>query len=425
MLETIFNNLFLIILIILSIIYASWLFLLFWPRRQRIKTNFFPPISIIIPAHNEEENIKDALESLVDSDYVDKEIIVVDDGSTDRTYEKVKIFSKKYPVKLIKGKHEGKARAINLAMKAAKNDYLVIVDADTTVKRDTLKNLLQPFQEDSVAAVASNTRINLTRNIITWFQSLEYSISTAWNYICNKIGGLSVMSPVCAFRKDVIKEIGGFRGDTAAEDYDICMIIKKAGYKIKMAPAAVAYNKAPQTLSGWFKQRMRWEIGTSQVIKKHSDMVFNRKHIGIGFYSTPTKIYWYIHSFIYLPLVSYQIFYGYFKYFFFKGIYFSFDVVRYFFYWFTVFGMADYTYKLMIGIYPLDIIAALIIFVFISVTSFIFYSLIRFSDRITIYHLIAFIFFFPYTLILILLRIFSIFYRIKSPKKYVKWEKEK
>jgi cellulose synthase/poly-beta-1,6-N-acetylglucosamine synthase-like glycosyltransferase len=398
---------------------------LFWPRRQRIKTNFFPPISIIIPAHNEEENIKDALESLVDSDYVDKEIIVVDDGSTDRTYEKVKIFSKKYPVKLIKGKHEGKARAINLAMKAAKNDYLVIVDADTTVKRDTLKNLLQPFQEDSVAAVASNTRINLTRNIITWFQSLEYSISTAWNYICNKIGGLSVMSPVCAFRKDVIKEIGGFRGDTAAEDYDICMIIKKAGYKIKMAPAAVAYNKAPQTLSGWFKQRMRWEIGTSQVIKKHSDMVFNRKHIGIGFYSTPTKIYWYIHSFIYLPLVSYQIFYGYFKYFFFKGIYFSFDVVRYFFYWFTVFGMADYTYKLMIGIYPLDIIAALIIFVFISVTSFIFYSLIRFSDRITIYHLIAFIFFFPYTLILILLRIFSIFYRIKSPKKYVKWEKEK
>jgi cellulose synthase/poly-beta-1,6-N-acetylglucosamine synthase-like glycosyltransferase len=301
----------------------------------------------------------------------------------------------------------------------------VIVDADTTVNRDTLKNLLQPFQEDSVAAVASNTRINLTRNIITWFQSLEYSISTAWNYVCNKIGGLSVMSPVCAFRKDVIKEIGGFRGDTAAEDYDICMIIKKAGYKIKMAPSAVAYNKAPQTLSGWFKQRMRWEIGTSQVIKKHFDMVFNRKHIGIGFYSTPTKIYWYIHSFIYLPLVSYQIFYGYFKYFFFKGIYFSFDVVRYFFYWFTVFGMADYTYKLMIGIYPLDIIAALIIFVFISVTSFIFYSLIRFSDRITIYHLIAFIFFFPYTLILILLRIFSIFYRMKSSKKYVKWEKEK
>jgi len=419
------NNLFLIILIILSIIYASWLFLLFWPKRQKIKNDFFPPISIIIPAHNEEENIKDALESLVASDYDNKEIIVVDDGSTDRTYDIVKKFSKKYPVKLIKGKHEGKARAINLAMKKAKNDYLVIVDADTTVNRDTLKNLVQPFQEDKVAAVASNTRINLTKNIITWFQSLEYSISTAWNYICNKVGGLSVMSPVCAFRKDVIKEIGGFRGDTAAEDYDICMIIEKAGYKIKMASSAVAYNKAPQTLSGWFKQRMRWEIGTSQVIKKHSDIVFNRKHLGIGFYSTPTKIYWYIHSFIYLPLVSYQIFYGYFKYFFSKGIYFSFDVIRYFFYWFTVFGMADYTYRLIIGTYPLDIIAALIIFVFISVTSFIFYSLIRFSDRITIYHLIAFIFFFPYTLILILLRIFSIFYRMKSSKKYVKWEKEK
>jgi len=424
MLEIIINNLFLTIMIILSIIYASWIFLLLWPRRKETKTNFYPPISIIIPAHNEEANIIDVLKSLVASDYDKKEIIVVDDGSTDKTYDIVKEFSKKYPVKLIKGKHQGKAKAVNLAVKTAKNGYLVIVDADTTVDKDTLKNLIQPFQEDKIAAVASNTRINLTRNIITWFQSLEYSISTAWNYICSNIGGLSVMSPVCAFRKDVIKEIGGFRGDTAAEDYDICMIIKKAGYKIRMAPSAIAYNKAPQTLSGWFKQRMRWEIGTFQVIKKHFDMVFNRKHLGIGFYSTPTKIYWYIHSFIYLPVVSYQIFYGYFKYFFFKGIYFSFDVVRYFFYWFTVFGMADYTYKLMTGVYPLDIISGLIIFVFISVTSFIFYSLIKFSDRVTVYHLIAFIFFFPYTLILILLRIFTLFYKMKSSKKYVKWEKE-
>jgi len=425
MLEIIINNLFLIILVILSIIYASWLFLLFWPKKQEMKTNFHPPISIIIPAHNEEENIKDVLESLVASDYEKKEIIVVDDGSTDRTYDIVKKFSKKHHVKLLKGKHQGKARAVNLAMKRAKNDYLVVVDADTTVNKDTLENLLQPFQEKKVAAVASNTRINLTRNIITWFQSLEYSISTAWNYICSGIGGLSVMSPVCAFRKDVIEGVGGFRGDTAAEDYDICMIIKKAGYRIKMASSAIAYNKAPQTLSGWVKQRMRWEIGTFQVIKKHFDMVFNRKHKGIGFYSTPTKIYWYIHSFVYLPVVSYQIFYGYFKYFFFKGIYFSFEVVKYFFYWFTVFGMADYTYNLITGVYPFDIISALIMFVFISVTSFIFYSLIKFSDRITLYHLIAFVFFFPYTLILILLRIFTLFYKMKSSKKYVKWEKEK
>jgi cellulose synthase/poly-beta-1,6-N-acetylglucosamine synthase-like glycosyltransferase len=425
MLETIINNLFLVILVILSIIYASWILLLFWPKKQQIKANFFPPISVIIPAHNEEENIKDVLESLIVSDYDKKEIIVVDDGSIDKTYDIVKNFSKKYPVKLLKGKHQGKAKAVNLAMKAAKNDYLVIVDADTTVNKDTLKNLLQPFQEDKVAAVASNTRINLTKNVITWFQSLEYSISTTWNYICNEIGGLSVMSPVCAFRKDVIEEIGGFRGDTAAEDYDICMIIKKAGYKIKMAPLAIAYNKAPQTISGWVKQRMRWEVGTFQVIKKHFDMVFNRKHLGIGFYSTPTKIYWFIHSFVYLPVVSYQIFYGYFKYFFSKGIYLSFDVIKYFFYWFTVFGMADYTYNLIIGVYSLDIISILIIFIFVSVTSFIFYSLIKFSDKITIYHLIAFIFFFPYTLILILLRIFTLFYKTRSSKKYVKWEKEK
>lgn len=425
MLEIIINNLFLVILIILSIIYASWLFLLFWPKKQQIKTKFYPPISIIIPAHNEEKNIQEVLESLIASDYDKKEIIVVDDGSTDNTYGIVKKFSNKHPIKLIKGKHQGKARAVNLAIKSAKNDYLVIVDADTTVKKDTLKNLVQPFQEDKVAAVASNTRISLTKNIITWFQSLEYSISTAWNYICNNIGGLSVMSPVCAFRKDVIEEIGGFRGDTAAEDYDICMVIKKAGYKIKMASSAVAYNKAPQTLSGWVKQRMRWEIGTFQVIKKHFDMVFNRKHLGIGFYSTPTKIYWYIHSFIYLPVVSYQIFYGYFKYFFFKQIYFSFEVVKYFFYWFTVFGMADYTYKLIIGVYPLDIISALTIFVFVSVTSFIFYSLIKFSDKITIYHLIAFIFFFPYTLVLISIRVFTLFYKMKNQSKYVKWEKEK
>lgn len=425
MLEAIINNLFLTILIILSIIYASWIFLVFLPKRKETKTKFKPPISIIIPAHNEEDNIEDVLESLVASDYDKKEIIVVDDGSTDRTYDIVKKFSKKYSVKLIKGKHQGKAKAVNLAIKKAKNDYLVIVDADTTVNKDTLKNLVQPFQEDKVAAIASNTRINLTRNIITWFQSLEYSMSTAWNYICSNIGGLSVMSPVCAFRKDVIEEIGGFRGDTAAEDYDICMIIKKAGYKIRMASSAIAYNKAPQTLSGWLKQRMRWEIGTYQVIKKHFDMTFNTKHKGIGFYSTPTKIYWYIHSFIYLPIVSYQIFYGYFQYFFFKGIYFSLDVVKYFFYWFTVFGMADYTYNLIIGNYPLDIISALIMFVFVSVTSFILYSLVKFSDRITIHHIIAFIFFFPYTLILILVRIFTLFYKIKSSKKYVKWEKEK
>ncbi|MFH7882243.1 MAG: glycosyltransferase [Candidatus Aenigmatarchaeota archaeon] len=410
------------ITIILIIIYSSWIALLLIPKKK-IKGKFFSPISIIIPAYNEEENIASTLESVLNAKYPNKrEIIVVDDGSKDRTAEIVRKFAKKNKnIKLIKGRHQGKAKAVNLALKYSKFGVIVVLDADTKIEKDALIKIVQPLKDEKIGGVASVLRVQRSKNFLSWLQSFDYAVVSGWKKVCEKVNGLCILPGFCAFRKSAIKKIGGFKGDTPVEDFDISFYLRNAGFEIRMADA-VAYTKVPQTLRGFIRQRIRWIRGTLQVVKKHNKLLFSKKYIGVSFFSVPTQLYWYFHSFLYLPLTLYQIVNGYLIYFVAYGNFFSFEVVKYFLNWFTIFGMLELIYKTFIGIYVLTPFLLLTIVVFSLSIIFNLYSLFKFSER-SIYNIIAFVLFCPYVLIVLSTYWIGNLFEIYERRNFSKWEK--
>lgn len=405
----------------LVLLYMTWFVILFFPAGKHRK-DFYPDISVIIPAYNEEENIQETIESVVSAGYPKKfEILVVDDGSTDSTSRIVKNMMKKHRnIKILKGDHKGKAMAINLAMKTAKGEIIVILDADTLIEKNALGRLVRPFSDEKVAAVAAVLRVRNSLKPITWFQHLDYALSTSWRHVVNKINGLCIVPGFCAFRKSSLKKIGGFRGDTAVEDYDICLHLRKSGYKIGMSSSAIAYTRVPETLSGLVRQRMRWNRGTIQTMKKHSDMFM--KNDSVGLYTMPTQLYWFVHAVIYLPVVIYQMMSIYFQYFVSYGNAFSLAAVEYFAKWFTLFGTLDFIAKVSSGIYPASDVNLLAIAAFALGNIFLAYSIIKFSG-FNFRSLIALVFFFPYCLLMLTVYIFSLANEFFSKDRGEKWEK--
>ena len=411
------------IMVILTALYLSWFTFAIFTRKNG-NTKISPSVSLIIPAYNEGPNIAKTLQSVLATKYSGKkEIIAINDGSTDDTERIIKMFAKKYKeVRLMKTNHIGKAKAINAAIKKSRNEIFVILDADTEIEKDAVEKIVQPFSNKNVAAVASTLRVKMSNNILTWFQQFEYAISTGWRYVVDNARGSCIVPGFCAFRKSTLKKVGGLKGDTAVEDYDICMYLKKAGYEIRMIPEAIAYTKTPDTISGWVNQRVRWIRGTLQVIRKHNDVLFNRKYAGVGLYSIPTQMYWFFHALIYLPIVFYQIFGGYWQWFASQGNYISAEVAGYFIKWFTTYGMIEFMYNIGISAYPLTTLNALTIVVFFLSFGFGIYSILKFAKP-SLHTIFGLLFFFPYTIIVLSVYLIATVYQIFERDRGESWEK--
>jgi len=265
-------------------------------------------------------------------------------------------------------KHSGKANAINFGLKKAKYDIIVTLDADSELKEDALLQIVKPFSDENIVAVSGIVRAKDSKNPLVWFQDFEYILSSGWRFICNKIDGTYIFPGFAAFRKDALEKIGGFSQDTFSEDFDIGLRLKKEGYKLAMSKAVI-YTRVPETFKGFVRQRVRWGRGTIQVMKKHYGIILNKKYGSVGLYGIPTQLYWYLHGFIYIPILFYQVFSGYFKSFLAYGDYLSFGVVKYFFGWFSAYGMIEYTYKNFLGIYKANL------FFYILLTMFTLYIL--------------------------------------------------
>ena len=218
----------------LTFLYASWILIYFLPKRKQKKTKYFPKLSIILPAHNEEDVIEETIKSIVHANYPnEKEIILVNDGSTDDTKKIVKKITKEFSqVRLFNLKHQGKAASLNFGAKNAKFNILVLLDADSILGKNSLKELVQPLSNEKVAAVSGVIRAKSSKNPLTWFQDFEYSMTSGWRYICNKINSVSVIPGFMAIKKEALEKVNGFSKDTLTEDFDIALNLKKAGYKI-------------------------------------------------------------------------------------------------------------------------------------------------------------------------------------------------
>ncbi|MEO6327300.1 MAG: glycosyltransferase [Ginsengibacter sp.] len=258
-----------------------------YPVYAKIK---WPLISVIIPAYNEEMNSVRTIASILNQDYSNLEIIFVDDGSKDNTFEKVRSAFKDFPiVKIFTKPNGGKASALNYGIQNAQSEIVVCIDADTQLKPDALSHLIKKFDSDQVAAVAGNVKVGNEVNMITRWQSIEYITSQNFDRRAFDLLNCITVVPgaIGAFKKEAIKNAGGFTTDTLAEDCDLTMRLLRGGYIIRNCTNAIAYTEAPETVKQFMNQRFRWSFGVMQCFWKHRDTVFNPKYKNFGMVAMP------------------------------------------------------------------------------------------------------------------------------------------
>jgi cellulose synthase/poly-beta-1,6-N-acetylglucosamine synthase-like glycosyltransferase len=412
-----------LIFLSLSLLYASWILIYLIPS-DKANNDYSPDMSIILPAHNEEGVIENTIKSIFNAEYLSKkEVIVVNDGSTDKTGKIVKGLTKKYPqLKLFNVKHQGKAASLNFGMSKAKYNTLVLLDADSYLEKDTLKELVKPLSDKNIAAVSGVIRARITKNPLTWYQDFEYMMTSGWRYACHKINSVSVLPGFMAIKKKTLKKIGGFSTDTLTEDFDVALNLRKADFDIVMSTKAVIKTTVPDSLSKLFSQRFRWGRGTLQVVKKHSNMLFSKRFGLLGSYTFPTHIFWYIFSLSYIPSVIYWMFREYYIYFFSQNNIISLSSLEYFFKWFTAYGMFDLIYQTYTGMYEFNLV------LLFTITSFILTNIYTFLVFLKVTkpdwrHLFVFFFLFPYNVLIIFVQSLSWIYEFINKTSSSKWEK--
>ncbi|NRA66468.1 MAG: glycosyltransferase family 2 protein [Pseudobacteriovorax sp.] len=284
------------------------------------------PISVLVPAFNEEKVVVEAIKSILKSGNSETEVIVINDGSTDNTIEVLKnsfelvpahhlprdilssspvkqvLLSKTYPNlkvidKLLSGK--GKADALNTGIGYARNELVCVVDADSMLEADSLKRLSQPFKANpETVAVGGAVRCGNSRkkilpfrgfNPLIWAQDIEYArifymdrvvlSSFNLNYIISGAFGM--------FRRTALLAVGGYRSNLA-EDMDLTLRLHRyfreanVPYSISHAPKATCWTEVPFNLEIFKKQRSRWHAGFVQGVLGHLDIVGHKKFGGFG-----------------------------------------------------------------------------------------------------------------------------------------------
>lgn len=266
-----------------------------------------PPVSIIVPAYNEEVTAIKTIQSLLQTDYPAIEIIFVDDGSKDKTYELVSKAYGNHPlVQVLTKPNGGKASALNYGIERSKNDFVVCIDADTQLKSDAIYHLMTFFTDEEIGAVAGTVKVGNENNIITLWQSIEYITSQNMDRRAfDLVNSITVVpGAIGAFRKSAIFKAGGFTYDTLAEDCDLTMRILKAGYIIRNSDDAIAYTEAPETVNGLLKQRFRWSFGVMQSFWKNRDTLFNKKYKYFGMLGMPNILVFQIILPLFSPLAD-------------------------------------------------------------------------------------------------------------------------
>jgi len=280
-------------------------------RERRIlgpSAPYAPAVSAVVAAYNEERGIAQTLGALLASRYPGElEVIVMDDGSSDRTVEVVAAVAASDPrVRLLRQVNTGKPRALQAALRAARHGFIVMLDADTQFGPDTVAELVRPLQDPDVGAVSGHIEVANASGLLGRFQALEYI--SGFNLDRRAYDALDALIVVpgaaSAYRAEAITAAGGIQSDTLAEDTDLTLALHRAGYRIRHTPLARAYTEAPATLAGLLRQRKRWAFGTMQCLWKHKTLTLDPAHRWLGMFAIPNVWLFQIGLVALVPLVD-------------------------------------------------------------------------------------------------------------------------
>jgi len=248
---------------------------------------FNPRVAVLIPAFNEETVIVRTIRSVLNSDYKNLHVIVIDDGSTDRTVE---VASGAYKAEIASGlvqvltkPNGGKAAALNFSLERFHEEIYVGIDADTVIAPDAISKLIPHFEDLTIGAVAGNAKVGNRVNLWTRWQALEYITSQNFERRALDLFNVVTVVPgaIGAWRTAPVKAAGGYPINTVAEDADLTMNLLEQKFKVVYEDRALAFTEAPIDAQGLMRQRFRWSFGTLQAVWKHRAAFVRNKAMGL------------------------------------------------------------------------------------------------------------------------------------------------
>src|SRR3989338_5463415 len=296
------QNIILYVLVFLSV-YAQVFFLVTFlenrkkiiTRNGKIKLSNYPSVTIAVPCWNEENTVEATVNSLLNLNYPkDKiKIILIDDGSTDNTWDIIKKFIHYPNIKVFHKENGGKYTALNLALEQTETDFFGALDADSIADPESLVRIMSYFQADeSIMAVAPSIVAVNPKNLVQRAQKAEYyMVSVFVKKMLGFLGAIHVTpGPLSIFRKKVFDDLGPYRHAHNTEDMEIAFRMQKNHYRIEQCNDAYVYTNAPNTIKKLYKQRLRWIYGFINNVIDYRKIIFSKKYGNFAFFTIPASI---------------------------------------------------------------------------------------------------------------------------------------
>lgn len=261
---------------------------------QTISLNHFPSIAIVVPCWNEGTTVHGTIESLLALDYPkDKlQVIAVDDGSTDTTWQEILKYKDHPQVQILQKENGGKHTAVNYGIDHTSTDFVSCLDADSFVAPDALKRIMYMFQtQPDCMAVAPSIIIFKPKTFIQKVQKVEYNMGIYVKKMLAYLGAIHVTpGPFSVFRREVFDKLGGFRMAHNTEDMEIAYRMQEARMRIGHCHTAHIFTVAPSTVPKLFKQRVRWIYGFIQNTIDYRRLIFRKSYGNFSFFTLPSGI---------------------------------------------------------------------------------------------------------------------------------------
>ena len=289
------------ILIFLSVYVQVFFFVTFLENRKKIvirngkiKLAKYPAVTIVVSCWNEEKTVYKTVRSLLNLNYpkIKLKIFLIDDGSTDNTWNILRKFEKYPNIKVFHKENGGKYTALNLGLENMKSDFFGGLDADSFADPESLIRIMSFFEKDpSIMAVAPSVTINDSKNIVQRAQKAEYHMGIYFRKMLGFLGAINVTpGPLTIFRKKVFDDLGSYRHGHNTEDMEIAYRMQKNSYKIEHCNDAYVYTNTPTTIRKLYKQRLRWIYGFVNNTIDYRSVLFKKKYGNFAFFTLPMGI---------------------------------------------------------------------------------------------------------------------------------------
>lgn len=289
------------ILVFLSVYVQVFFFVTFLENRKRIiirdgkiKLNFYPSVTVAVPCWNEENTIEKTIHSLLNLNYPkDKlKIFLIDDGSTDNTWNVINKFINYSNIKILHKENGGKYTALNLVLENIETDFFGGLDADSFADPESLIRIMSFFEKDSsIMAVASSVIVDNPKNFIQHAQKAEYDMGVYFKKMLCFLNAINVTpGPLTIFRKKVFDDLGPYRHGHNTEDMEIAYRMQKNHYKIEHCNDAYVYTNTPRTIKKLYKQRLRWIYGFINNTIDYRSVIFRKKYGNFAIFTLPMGV---------------------------------------------------------------------------------------------------------------------------------------